>query len=146
MMLCYADEDSTSSYAHRCMWNVVHDHRKRKKEISCYCLKDTIAYEISFSFHIFLTSCSIVLAMSMIAYLYGTIIGWKKGGHIVVDFPAPLISGKPNNSPSLTWKLISFTAVKFLYFLFKWNTSIMFITIPPRITTLQWNRYAMQCG
>lgn len=34
MMLCYADEDSTSSYAHRCMWNVVHDHRKRKKEIS----------------------------------------------------------------------------------------------------------------
>ena len=51
MMLCYADEDSTSSYAHRCMWNVVQDHRKRKKEISCYCLKDTIAYEISFSFH-----------------------------------------------------------------------------------------------
>ena len=25
MMLCYADEDSTSSYAHRCMWNVVQD-------------------------------------------------------------------------------------------------------------------------
>ena len=54
---------------------------------------------------------------------------------IVVVFPAPFGPKKPNISPSLTLKLTSFTAVKFLNLLVSFLTDIIVFNLSLSIST-----------